>query len=60
MDVHLQQIISAKLRLSNGSSIFNAEIKEVELALEFIKTNPDNKFIFFSDSLSGLKVLNHS
>ena len=51
---------SKTLRLPNGSSIFTAEIKAVELALEFIKTNPDNKFIIFSDSLSGLKALNHS
>ena len=51
---------SKTLRLPDGASIFTAEIKAVELALEFIKTNPDNKFITFSDSLSGLKALNHS
>lgn len=30
------------------------------MALEFIKTFNDNKSITFSDSLSGLKALNHS
>ena len=51
---------SKTLRLPDGASIFTAEIKAVKLALEFFKTNPDNKFIIFSDSLSGLKALNHS
>ena len=51
---------SKTLRLPDGASIFPAEIKAVVLALEFIKTNPDNKFRIFSDTLSGLKALNHS
>ena len=33
---------SKTLRLPDGASIFTAEIKAVELALEFIKTKPDN------------------
>ena len=51
---------SKTLQLPDCASIFTAEIKAVELALKFIKTNPDNEFIIFSDSLSGLKALNHS
>ena len=51
---------SKTLQLPDGASIFTTEIKAVELASELIKTNPDNKFIIFSNFLSGLKALIHS
>ena len=51
---------SKPLRLPDGASSFTTEIKVFEQALEFIKTYPDNKFIIFSDSLSGFKAFNHS
>ena len=45
-------------RTPDESSIFAAEAKAVDLALDFIKTcDTNNKFIIFSDSLS---VLNHT
>ena len=41
-------------------SIFTAEAKAVDLALDFISTcDANNKFIIFSDSLSVLKAMNH-
>ena len=40
-------------RLPDDSSIFTAEAKAVDLALDFISTcNANNKFSIFSDSLS--------
>ena len=43
------------------SSIFTAEAKAVDLALDFISTcDANNKFIIFSDSLSVLKAMNHT
>ena len=43
-------------RLPDDSSIFTAEAKVVDLALDFISTcDANNKFIIFSDSLSVLK-----
>ena len=44
--------------IPDDSSIFTAEAKAVDLALDFINTN--NKFIIFSDSLSVLKAMNHT
>ena len=43
-------------RISDDSSIFTAEAKAVDLALDSIS----NKFIIFSDSLSVLKAMNHT
>ena len=44
-----------------NSSIFTAEAKAVDLALDFISTcDANNKFIIFSDSLSVLKAMNHT
>ena len=46
-------------RIPDCSSIFTAEAKAVDLALDFISTcDADNKFIIFSDSLSVLKAMN--
>ena len=48
-------------RIPDDSSIFTAEAKAVDLALDFISTcNANNKLIIFSDSLSVLKAMNHS
>ena len=42
-------------------SIFTAEAKAIDLALDFISTcDANNKFIIFSDSLSVLKAINHT
>ena len=48
------------LRLPDGSSIFTAEAKAVDLALDYITTCRLKKFVIFSDSLSVLKALNHT
>ena len=48
-------------RLPDNSSIFTAEAKAVDLALDFISTcDANNKFIIFSDSLSVLKAMSHT
>ena len=47
-------------RIPDDSSMFTAEAKAVDLALDFIRTcETNNKFIIFSDSLSVLKAMNH-
>ena len=52
---------SNMLCIPDDSSIFNAEAKAIDLALDFISTcNANNKFIIFSDSLSVLKAINHT
>ena len=48
-------------RIPDDSSIFTAEAKAVDLALDFISTcDANNKFIIFSVSLSVLKAMNHT
>ena len=48
-------------RIPDDSSIFTAEAKTVDLALDFISTcDANNKFIIFSDSLSVLKAMHHT
>ena len=48
-------------RIPDDSTIFFAEAKAVDLALDFIRTcDANNKFIIFSDSLSVLKAMNHT
>ena len=48
-------------RMPDDSPIFSAEAKAVDFALDFISTfDAYNKFIIFSDSLSGLKAINHT
>ena len=50
-----------KIRLPDGSSIFTAESKAIDMALDYVMNNPlENKFVIFSDSLSVLKSLNHT
>ena len=48
-------------RIPDDSSIFTAEAKAVDLALDFIRTyDTNNKLIIFSDSLSVFKAMNHT
>ena len=50
-----------KIRLPDGSSIFTAESKAIDMALDYIMNNVlGNRFVIFSDSLSVLKSLNHT
>ena len=50
-----------KIRLPDGSSIFTAESKAIDKALDYVMNNSlENKFVIFSDSLSVLKSLNHT
>ena len=47
--------------IPDDSSIFTAEAKAVDLALDFISTcDANNKYIIFSDSLSVFKAMNHT
>ena len=46
------------MRISDGSSIFTAEAKAIDLALDFVNTcTYTDKFVIFSDSLSDLQAL---
>ena len=46
---------------SDGSSVFTAEAKAIDLAVDFIDSSfLYDKFLIFSDSLSALKALNHT
>ena len=57
----LYQTTIVMQRITDDSSIFTAEAKAVDLALDFISTSDaNNKFIIFSDSLSVLKAMNHT
>ena len=50
-----------KIRLPGGSSIFTAESKAIDMALDYVMNNSlEYKFVIFSDSLSVLKSLNHT
>ena len=50
-----------KIRLPDGSSIFTAESKAIDMALDYVMNNfLENKFVIFSDSLSVLKSLNYT
>ena len=50
-----------KIRLPDGLSIFIAETKAIDMALDYVRNNSLNKkFVIFSDSLSVLKSLNHT
>ena len=52
---------SENMRIPDGSSIFTAEAKAIDLALDFIDDcEISNNFIIFSDSLSVLKSLDHT
>ena len=48
---------SSKLRLPDRSSIFTAEVKALDLALNFVSSLNRTKFLIFSDSLSTLQAL---
>ena len=49
------------MRIPDGSSVFTAEAKAIDLALDFIDSCfLHDKFLIFSDSLSVLKALNHT
>ena len=50
-----------KMRIPDGSSVFTAEAKAIDLALDFVNNcTYTDKFNIFSDSLSVLQALNHS
>ena len=52
---------SGNMRIPDGSSIFTAEAKAIDLALDFIaECEISSNFIIFSDSLSVLKSLDHT
>ena len=49
------------MRIPDGSSIFTAEAKAIDLALDLIADcETSNKFVIFSDSPSVLKYLDHT
>ena len=49
------------MRIPDGSSIFTAEAKAIDLALDLVDNcNSHDKFIIFSDSFSVLQALNHT
>ena len=48
-------------RVPDDSSIFTAEAKAIDIALDFISTcDANNNFIIFSDSLYVLNAMNHT
>ena len=52
---------SETMRIPDGSSIFTAEAKAIDLALDLIADcETSNKFVIFSDSISVLKSLDHT
>ena len=52
---------SETMRIPDGSSVFTAEAKAIDLALDLIANcETSNKFVIFSDSLSVLKSLDHT
>ena len=48
-----------KCRLPDNASIFSAEIKAIDLALDHIEQSRNTDFIIFSDSLSVLQSLHN-
>ena len=44
-------------RLPGCASVFTAELQAIHLALDFIETSQDTKFVIFSDSLSSLQAI---
>ena len=56
---YISKDVQQTLHLPDGSSIFTAEAKAIDLALDYITTSRIKKFVIFSDSLSVLKALNH-
>ena len=61
MVVLLYQSTIVICSLPDDSSIFTAEAKAIDLALDFISTcDANNEIILFSDSLSVMKAINHT
>ena len=48
-----------KCGLPNKSSIFSAEVKGIDLALDLVEQSDSSRFIIFSDSLSSLQALHN-
>ena len=49
------------MHIPDGSSVFTAEAKPIDLALDLVDNcNSHDKFIIFSDSFSVLQALNHT
>ena len=49
------------MRIPDGSSVFTAEAKDINLALDFVTyCTYTDKFVIFSYSLSVLQTLNHT
>jgi ribonuclease HI len=55
----ISKLHQSKLRLPNNATIFSAEAKAIDLALNFISQYNEEKFIIFSDSLSVLQSINN-
>ena len=52
---------SDSIRIPDGTSVFTAEAKAIDLALDFIDNfTLSDRFVIFSNSLSVLKALNQS
>ena len=50
-----------KMRIPDGSSVFTAEAKAIDLALDSVNNcTYTDQFVIFSDSLSVLQALNHT
>ena len=50
-----------QMHIPDGSLVFTAEAKAIDLALDFGKTcSYSDKFVIFSDTLSVLQALNHT
>ena len=45
------------IRLPDNSSIFTAEAKAIDIAMYYIRDQPEKQFIIYSDSLSVLRSL---
>ena len=51
------QLHQSKLRLPNNATIFSAEAKAIDLALNFVSKYKEDKYIIFSDSFSVLQSI---
>ena len=59
--VLLQYMTIVKMRIPDGSSVFTAETKAIDLALDFVNNcSYTDKVVILSDSLSVLQALNHT
>ena len=46
-----------RCRIPDGATVFSAEMKALLLALDFIESADDDRFIIFTDSLSSMQAL---